>query len=123
MDEEEKTRILGNIGQKWMKRVVMTNSAATAGVDFTPRWFHRMYACVSWYQNPREIVQWLSRARNIVENKVYVVKISPRLKLDPLPNRLAADPVYTNLMKNINTEIPTPNAAYWSVSPSMPATS
>ena len=43
-DEEEKTRILGNIGQQWMKRVVMTNSAVTAGVDFTPRWFHSMYA-------------------------------------------------------------------------------
>lgn len=47
----------------------MTSSAVTAGVDFTVRHFHRLYACVSGYQNPRKVVQWLRRARHIIDNE------------------------------------------------------
>jgi hypothetical protein len=63
MDGKEKTLILSNLGIHWKKRVVLANSAVTAGVDFTPLWFHRLYAYVSGYHNPREIIQWLSKAR------------------------------------------------------------
>jgi len=35
----------------------MTNTAVTTGVDYNvPDWFDRLYACISGFQNPREIV-------------------------------------------------------------------
>ncbi len=48
MDNVEKKRVLSNIDENWKVRVVMTNTAVTAGVDFTvPDWFYRLYACIS----------------------------------------------------------------------------
>ena len=48
MDSDEKKRILSDINTHWKVRVVMTNSAVTAGVDFNvPDWFDRLYACIS----------------------------------------------------------------------------
>ena len=75
----------------------MKNTSVTAGLDFDVRgWFHRLYACVSNYQSPREIVQWLSRARHIIDRHVYVVRI--RTKIPKLINDiLKDDPVFTHL--------------------------
>ena len=48
MDGVEKKRILADINMHWKKRVVMTNSAVTAGVDFNVHnWFDRLYECVA----------------------------------------------------------------------------
>ena len=81
MDGAEKKRILSDINTNWKVRVVMTNLAVTAGVDFNVHnWFDRVYACITGYQNPREVVQWLSRGSHIKENKVYVVKICPKVQ-------------------------------------------
>jgi len=67
MDGDEKKRILSDINTHWKVRVVMTISAVTAGVDFNVHnWFDRLYACISGYPNPREVVQWLSRAATFV---------------------------------------------------------
>ena len=50
MDIAEKKRILSNITENWKVRVVMTNTAVTAGVDFSvPDWFDRLYACISGF--------------------------------------------------------------------------
>jgi hypothetical protein len=107
MDSAEKNRILSNINENWKVRVVMTNTAVTAGVDFNvPDWFDRLYACISGFQNPREIVQWLSRARHIKENKVYVVKICAMFVPKAVPDRLnGSDDTFHRLIANINTEL------------------
>ncbi len=66
MDGNEKKRIPSDINTHWKVRVVMTNSAVTADVDFNiPNRFDQMYEYISGYQNPREVVQWLSRTRHI----------------------------------------------------------
>ena len=58
MDNAEKKRILSNIKENWKVRVVMTNTAITAGVDFSVSdCFDRLYACISGFLNPREIVK------------------------------------------------------------------
>jgi hypothetical protein len=83
MDGVEKKRMLSGIITHWKARVVMTNLAVTAGVDFNvPNWFDMSYACISGYQNPREVVQWLSRARHIRENVVFVAKVFSRMEGD-----------------------------------------
>ena len=105
MDKKQKATILSDINTHWRKRVVMTNSAVTAGVDFTVMHFHKLYACASGFQNPREIVQWLSRARHIIDNEVHVVKISPGLTPQMVPDVLGDDPVFTNLIAAVNTEL------------------
>jgi hypothetical protein len=106
MDGAEKNRILDDINTTWKVRVVMTNSAVTAGVDFNVHnWFDRLYACITGYQNPREVVQWLSRARHIKEDKVYVVKICPKLQVKHVPDLLnGTDPTFNHLIASINTE-------------------
>ena len=107
MDGDEKKRILSDINTHWKVRVVMTNSAVTAGVDFNvPDWFDRLYACISGYQNPREVVQWLSRARHIRENVVFIAKICPGLEVKEVADKLNdEDPVYNRLIAKINTEL------------------
>jgi hypothetical protein len=105
MDGAEKALILNDLNKHWRKRVVMTNSAVTAGVDFAQLWFHRLYACVSGFQNPREIIQCLSRARHIIDNEVFVVKISPSLRPKHVPDMIETDPLYTTLIKSCNTEL------------------
>jgi hypothetical protein len=58
MDGADKKLILSDINTHWKVRVVITNTAVTAGVDFTvPNLFDRLYACISGFQNPREVVQ------------------------------------------------------------------
>ena len=82
MDGAEKKRILSDININWKIRVVMTITTITAGVDFNaPDWLDRLFTCISEFQNPREVVQRLSCARHIREDKVYVVKIFPQLKV------------------------------------------
>ncbi len=50
MDSAEKRCILSNINENWKARVVMTNTAVTAGVDFNvPNWFDRLYTCISGF--------------------------------------------------------------------------
>jgi hypothetical protein len=49
MDGKEKALVLINLNTHWRKRVVITNITVTAGVDFTVRWVHRLYACVSGF--------------------------------------------------------------------------
>jgi hypothetical protein len=107
MDGADKKLILSDINTHWKVRVVMTNTAVTAGVDFNvPNWFDRLYACISGFQNPREVVQWLSRARHIKEDKVYVVKICPKMQAKVVPDRLnGADTTFNRLIANINTEL------------------
>ena len=105
MDGKEKARILSGINLHWKKRVVLTNAAVTAGLDFNEDWFHRSYACVSGNQNPREVIQWLSRARKLKENEVYIVTISPRIKPMMIKDSIGTDPVYKNLIANCNTEL------------------
>ena len=81
MDAAKKKWILSDINTHWNVHVVMTNTTVTAGVDFNvPDWFDRLYACITGFQNPREVVQWLSRARHIRENVVFVAKVFPRLE-------------------------------------------
>jgi len=83
----------------------MTNAAVTAGLDFNVKWFHRLHTCVARNQNPREVVQWLSRARHIIENDVFLVTISPHIKPKAIEDKIGTDPTYTNLIKNCNTEL------------------
>jgi hypothetical protein len=65
-----------------------------------------LYACISGVQNPRDIVQWLSRTRHIREDKVNVVKICPQLKVKDVPGRLnGAYTTFNHLIENINTEL------------------
>ena len=50
LDGAEKKRILSDINIHWKVRVVMTNTAVTAGVDFNVSdWFDRLYACISGF--------------------------------------------------------------------------
>ena len=68
MDGKDKKRVLPNIWIEWQKRVVMTNTSVTAGLNFdVTGWSHMSYDCVSNFQSPREIIQWLSRARHIID--------------------------------------------------------
>ncbi len=85
----------------------MMTSAVTAGVDFNvPNWFDRLYACISGYQNPREVIQWISRARHIHENVVFIAKNCPGLEVKEVADKLnGTDPVYNRLIANINTEL------------------
>ena len=105
MDKKERATILSDLNTHWQKRVVMTNSAVTAGVDFTVTHFHRLYVCASGFQNPREMIQWLSRARHLIENEVHVVKICPWLKPAMVPDRIGDCAVYTELIAAVNTEL------------------
>jgi hypothetical protein len=105
MDGETKALVLIDINRHWRKRVVMTNASVTAGLDFTMKWFHRLYTCVAGNQNPREVVQWLSRARHIIENDVFVVTISPHIKPKAIEDKIGTDPTYTNLIKICHTEL------------------
>jgi hypothetical protein len=105
MDGETKAHILGDINRHWKKRFVMTNAAVTAGLDFNVELFHRLHACVAGDQNPREVVHWLSMARQIKENEVYVVTISQYIKLKAIEDKIGTNPIYKNLIKNCSTEL------------------
>ena len=50
-------------------------------------------------------MQWLSRVCHIIDNEVFVVKISPPLRPKLVPDMIETDPVYTNLIKSCNTEL------------------
>jgi hypothetical protein len=107
MDGEEKLSILNDINTQWRKRVVMTNTEVNVGLDINVRWFHRMFACALEFRNPREILQWLSTARHIIDTEVFVVKNSPFLRPKRVPELIDTNPVYTNLIKSYNTELQT----------------
>lgn len=102
--DKEADEVLSNINAHFQKRVVMTNSRITAGVDFTVRWFHKLYMASPAFQNPRECIQWLSRARNLVDNEVHVVRL-PGKKPAPVPDLIGDCPVYKHLVAAINTEL------------------
>ena len=104
MDNKIKQRVLSNIRVDWRKRVGMTNTSVTAGLNFDVNgWFHSVYACVSNFQSPREIIKWLSRARHIIDQHVYIVRFrtkNPKLINDILKDDL----VFTHLVVSVNTE-------------------
>jgi hypothetical protein len=64
-----------------------------------------MYTCVAGNQIPREVLQWLSMARHIINNEVFVVTISQFINPKPVNDTIETDPVYINLVNNYNTEL------------------
>jgi hypothetical protein len=106
MDGKEMKRVLYAIKMEWRRRFVMTNSSVTDGINFdVNNWFHRLFACVSGFQSPREIVQWLSRARHIIDNQVCIVKTCPICKPKLIPDVLEDDPVFTKMVNVVNAEL------------------
>ena len=79
----------------------MTNTSVTASLNFgVNEWFHRLYACVSHGVSPREVSQWLSRARYLVEEQVYVTEIPTNLPT-LITDILKDDPVFTKIVSRL----------------------
>ncbi len=75
----------------------MTNtSITTVSLNFDVKeWFHRSYTVVSNFVSPREVVQWLSRVRHLIEEQVYVTKI-PTLLPTLITDILKDDEVFNH---------------------------
>jgi len=98
--------VYGTVRDKFEKSRDSANSLLFC-VDFNvPNWFDRLYAYITGNQNPREIVQWLSIARHLRENLVFVAKVFPKLEGGGVSDMLnGADPAFNRLIANINTEL------------------
>ena len=91
--------------EKWKCRVVMTNTFVTTCLNFDVKeWFHKSYALVSNFVSPREVVQWLSRVRHLIDEQVYVTEI-PTLLPNHITDILKDDEVFTRLVASVNTEL------------------
>ena len=62
------------------------------------------YALVSNFVSPREVVQWLSRVRHLIEEEAYV-NITSTLLLTLITDILKDDEVFTRLVAFVNTEL------------------
>jgi hypothetical protein len=67
-------------------------------------WFHKLYVCVSNCKSRREVVQWLSRARYIIDQHVYVVKVPAKnpILVDDI---IKDDPVFTKPVTSVNIDL------------------
>ncbi len=105
MAGKKKKQVLSNVRVEWKRRVVMTNTPITASLNLDVKeWFHISYACVSNLVSPREVIQWLSRARYLIEEQVYVSKI-PTILPKLITDIMKDDPVFIKLVAFVNTKL------------------
>eukprot|EP00873_Tetraselmis_striata_P036792 jgi/Tetstr1/457056/TSEL_043719.t1 len=65
MDLKAKTNIMADVNRTWLVPLVMCNSAVTCGVSFTKKWFTKSFIAKASWNNPRDLVQFSFRVRNL----------------------------------------------------------
>eukprot|EP00873_Tetraselmis_striata_P006679 jgi/Tetstr1/426943/TSEL_017156.t1 len=105
MDSKVKTIIMADVNRTWRVPLVMCNSAVTCGVSFTEKWFTKSFIAKASWNNPRDLVQFSFRVRNLGgDNTIDIFQLGGSISPKDSKVLIADDPVYRDLIADINFE-------------------
>jgi hypothetical protein len=111
MNDATRAKVMADVNRHWKNyAMVISNSTITVGVSFTTKWFDRVILCKNAATNPRDLLQFTFRARNLCSNVIEVFNLgghkSHRQATDLATNsRLyKSDAVFKRLVDNIEYE-------------------
>eukprot|EP00873_Tetraselmis_striata_P001807 jgi/Tetstr1/422071/TSEL_012931.t1 len=105
MDLKAKTNIMADVNRTWLVPLVMCNSAVTCGVSFTEKWFTKSFIAKASWNNPRDLVQFSFRVRNLGgDNTIDISQLGGSISPKDSKVLIADDPVYRGLIADVNFE-------------------
>eukprot|EP00873_Tetraselmis_striata_P038178 jgi/Tetstr1/458442/TSEL_044877.t1 len=105
MNLKAKTHIMADVNRTWLVPLDICNSAVTCGVSFTQKWFTKSFIAKASWNNPRDLVQFSFRVRNLGgDNTIDIFQLGGSISPKHSKVLIADDPVYRGLIADVNFE-------------------